>query len=88
MDGSVYLSKPVKQQGSQPVAAEAQSMEWYADPGSGYLSSDHRLKKGAVIRSFLLFVFVGQKFFCDVDGAVFTLLKGAAHIFSDNTDAE
>ena len=39
-------------------------------------------------RGFLLFTFVIQDFFCDIDGAVFGLLEGAAHIFADDTDAE
>ena len=29
-----------------------------------------------------------QYFFCDIDGAIFTLFEGSAHIFTDDTDAE
>ena len=33
-------------------------------------------------------ILVIQNFFCDIDGAVFALFKGSAHIFSDDADAE
>ena len=36
----------------------------------------------------LFFTFIFENLFCDVNRAVFGLLKGSAHIFADNADAE
>ena len=35
-----------------------------------------------------LLIFVSQNFLCDINRTVFALLKGSAHIFSDDTDAK